>query len=119
MKDYKYKYFYNGVNISKRDYELIQFIQTGSNNFTEAYFVYEHRKIHKIGYDVRFYASWFNRTLKKIHRKGLLQEIPFVYKIAGGYVWENPGINASKANFECVTLHDAQMELKSEISKIL
>ena len=114
-----YKYFYNGVSISKRDYELMQFIQTGSNNFTEAYFVYENRKTNKIRYDTRFYASWFNRTLKRIQKKGLLREIPFVYKMGNGWVWANPGINASKANFECLTLHDAQMEMKAEINKII
>ncbi len=111
-------YKYNGVEVSKRDWELIQFIQTGSNNFTEAYYVYQNRKSRK-NYEIKFYASWFNRTLKRIHKKGLLREIPFVYKIANGYVWANPGINASKANFECLTLHDAQMELKSELNKIL
>lgn len=111
-------YKYNGVEVSKRDWELIQFIQTGSNNFTEAYYIYAGRKPRK-NPDVRFFASWFNRTLRKIHIKGLLAEIPFVYKIGNGYVWSNPGINASKANFECLTLHDAQMELKSELNKIL
>lgn len=118
MEKEKYKYFYNGVNVSKRDYELVQFIQTGSNEFTQAYYIYEKRKL-RSNYDIKFYASWFNRTLKKIHRKGLLEEIPFVYKMGNGWVWSNPGINASKANFECVTLHDAQMELKAEINKIL
>lgn len=111
-------YKYNGVEISKREYELIQFIQKGGNNFTEAYYIYKNRKPRK-SYDVQFFASWFNRTLKRIQKKGLLKEIPFVYKIAGGYVWGNPGINASKANFECHTLHDAQMEMKSEQNKIL
>lgn len=33
--------------------------------------------------------------------------------------WQNPGINASKANFECLTIHDAFMEEKSERNKIL
>lgn len=112
-------YKYNGVIVSKRDYELIRFIQTGSNNFTEAYFIYENRKIKTVSKSVQFYASWFNRTLKRIHTKNLLKEIPFVYKIAGGWVWANPGINASKANFECLTLHDAVMELKSEMNKII
>lgn len=114
MKIYKY----NGVEVSKRDWELIQFIQTGSNNFTEAYYVYENRKPRR-NPDLRFFASWFNRTLKRIHDKGLLQEIPFVYQVANGWIWMNPGINASKANFECLTLHDAQMELKAELSKII
>lgn len=111
-------YKYNGVEVSLRDYELIQFIQKGTNNFQDAYYIKENRKIKK-NPDLEFFASWFNRSLKRIQKKGLLREIPYVYKMAGGYVWENPGINASKANFECLTLHDAQMELKSELSKVL
>lgn len=118
MEKQLYKYFYNGVNISKRDYELIQFIQTGSNELPRAYWISEHRKP-RFG-DLRFYASWFNRSLKRIQNKGLLKEIPFAYRANGDcWVWANPGINASKANFECVTLHDAQMELKSEMNKII
>lgn len=111
-------YKYNGVEVSKRDYELIQFIQTGSNDFVDAYYVYENRKIRK-SFEQVFYASWFNRTLKRIQKKGLLKEIPYVYRMGGGFVWQNPGINASKANFECLTLHDAQMELKKEMNKII
>jgi hypothetical protein len=111
-------YKYNGVEISKRDWKLIQFIQTGNHNFTEAYYVYEKRKPRK-NYDVRFFASWFNRTLKNIQRKGILREIPYAYEVAEGWVWLNPGINASKANFQCLTLHDAQMELKAKMNKII
>lgn len=111
-------YKYNGIEISKRDYELIQFIQKGTNNFPDAYYIYKHRKPRK-NPDIQFFASWFNRSLKRIQKKDLLLEIPYVYKIAGGYVWSNPGINASKANFECFTLHDAQMEMKSEMNKMI
>jgi len=111
-------YKYNGVEISKRDWELIQFIQTGSNEFTNAYYVYKNRKP-KRNPDLRFFASWFNRTLKRIQKKGLLKEIPYVYEVAEGFIWANPGINASRANFECITLHDAEMELKAETNKII
>lgn len=113
----KQLYIYNGVEVSKRDFELIQFIQTGSNNFQEAYWISQHRKP-RFG-DMRFYASWFNRTLKNLHKKGILKEIPFVYQVSNGFIWANPGINASKANFECITLHDAEMEMKAERNKIL
>lgn len=111
-------YKYNGVEVSKRDYELIQFIQKGTHNFQDAYYIYEKRKPRK-SYDIRFFASWFNRTLKNLHKKSVLREIPYVYKMGNGWVWANPGINASKANFECFTLHDAQMEIKKEMSKII
>ena len=114
----KQLYIYNGVEVSKREYELIQFIQTGSNSFQQAYYVYNRRKP-RASFDALFYASWFNRTLKKLHEKGLLKEIPFVLRIGNGFAWENPGIKASKANFECITLHDAEMEIKAEINKML
>lgn len=111
-------YKYNGTVVSKRDYELIQFIQTGSNNFQGAYWIAEHRKP-RFG-DLRFYASWFNRSLKRIQAKGLLKDIPFAYNVNGDcYIWANPGINAAKANFECITLHDAEMEICAERNKIV
>jgi len=31
----------------------------------------------------------------------------------------NPGINASRANYQAITLHDAVMDQKREINKII
>lgn len=71
-------------------------------------------------------VSWFNSGLKALHSKGLFLEIPFIYRssvnFAGswyGYVWSNPGVNGSKANYQAFTLHDAQMEQHREMNKII
>jgi len=112
MKIYKF----NGVEISKRQNAFIRFIEKGTNDFVQAYTETE-RKI--TSRDIRFYASWFNTTLKLLHKKNLLFDIPYVYRMGGGWVWNNPGIRGNKANFECLTLQDAQMELKAEINKII
>jgi len=115
---------FDKIPVCKRELEVIRFLQTGSNNFWEAYYSYTGRK-RKFA-DVLSIVTWFNTTIKGLHSKGLFLEVPFIYhttvRIKGswyGYVWANPGINASKANFECFTLHDAQMEMKSEQNKIL
>lgn len=115
---------FDKIPVCKRELEVIRFLQTGSNNFWEAYYIYTQRK-----QNVRSalsIATWFNSTLKSLHSKGVFLEVPFVVKCTHswvgtwcGYFWLNPGINASKANFECFTLHDAQMEMKSEQNKIL
>lgn len=112
------------VEISKRESEVIKFLQTGSNEFYKAFYLYTGRK--QNFRNVLPIVTWFNSTIKSLHSKGLFLEIPFVYHTtknwAGswyGYMWANPGINASKANFECFTLHDAVMEHKSEMNKII
>ena len=84
---------YQGVQLSKKESELIQFLQTGSNDYKKAYYIYKHRS-RKIESDHRKIQSWFNRTLKKLHEKGIAKNIPFVFS----GMWANPGIEASKAN---------------------
>jgi uncharacterized linocin/CFP29 family protein len=85
---------YNGVQLSKKESELIQFLQTGSNDFLEAYYIYKHRK-RKTEHDQRKITSWFNRTLSRLHKKGIAKNIPFIWR---GIKWMNPGVEASKAN---------------------
>jgi len=115
---YKYK-IYQGTRLSKNQSDILEFIETGSNNFCDAYYLYRGRK-KRIDKPVIQIASWFNRHLKRIQKRGVLKEIPFIYSDGlGNFVWQNPGINASKANFECHTLHDSQMELKAEQNKII
>ena len=109
---------YNGIPISKKEAEVINFIEIGSNNFWDSYYVYSHRK-KRIDRPTLTITTWFNKVVKSLHNKNLLNEIPFVLQIGGGFVWQNPGINASKANFECLTLQEDTMELKSEMNKIL
>lgn len=84
---------YNGVQLSKKESELIEFLQTGSNEYRKAFYVFENRVI-KVENDHRKMQSWFNRTLCKLHTKGIALNIPFVFS----GMWVNPGIEASKAN---------------------
>lgn len=110
---------YQGVSLPKNQADFVDFIETGSNSFWEVYYFYKFRK-KRIGKPTIQIASWFNRQLKRIHKRGILKEIPFVYSDGlGNFIWANPGVNASKANFECLTLHDATMEMRSEQNKIL
>jgi len=110
---------YTGVEISKKEEEVIRFIESGSNNFWDSYYNYSSRK-KRIDRPSKTICSWFNRTIKTLHSKGLLEEVPFAFEIpGGGYIWINPGINASKANFECITIQDQFQENVSEYNKIL
>jgi hypothetical protein len=116
---------YQNIEVSKRELEVIQFLQTGSNNFWDAYYQYQGRK-QRLNRPTWTIATWFNKTIKSIHEKKLWLEIPFVYHSTNamwanmnGFVWSNPCLNGSKANFECFTLHDAQMEQKKEMAKII
>ena len=84
---------YQGVQLSKKESELIQFLQTGSNFYTKAFYVFE-KRVRNIEKDHRKSQSWFNCTLKKLHKKGIALNIPFVLR----GMWVNPGIEASKAN---------------------
>ena len=108
---------YQSVYLSKRQAEFMQFIETGSNNFWEAYFQC-HRK-DRIDRHIRFYASWFNRTLKQIQMKGILQDIPYVYIVGKNWIWANPGVKSSKANFQALTLQPDSMNTRSEINRII
>lgn len=114
---------YHNVELTKRESEIILFLQTGSNNFWDAYYNYEVRK-KRMDRPTLTISSWFNSTLKGLHQKKLFTFIPFVLILRGKannykFIWQNPGINASKANFEAFTLHDAVMEHRIELQKIL
>ncbi len=84
---------YQGFQLSKKESELIQFLQTGSNDFQRAFYIYKHRK--KSISDSRKITSWFNSTLKKLQQKSIALNIPFIWD---GIKWVNPGVEASKAN---------------------
>lgn len=112
---------YHGIELTKREAEVVLFLQTGSNEFWYAYYSYEHRK-KVIGRPTLTIATWFNCTIKSLHEKGLFLHIPFVYKInkySSKFIWANPGINASKSNFQAITLHDAYMEMELGKQKII
>lgn len=98
--------------------EVIRFLETGSNNFWDAYYNYEGRK--KRTYrPTKTITSWFNRIIKSLHKKGLFKEVPFVLFSNNIYIWINPGINASKANFECLTLQEDVQDLRYKMNKII
>lgn len=109
---------YHGIEICKRESEVISFLQTGSNNFWNAYYNYDARK-KRIDRPTLTTASWFNKTIKGLHQKKLMTFIPFVLKHGTKFIWMNPGVNASKANYQALTLHDAVMEHRIEVSKII
>lgn len=84
---------YHEVQLSKKESELIEFLQTGSNDYTKAFYVFENR-VRRFEKYHRKIQSWFNCTLKKLHTKRIALNIPFVF----GGMWVNPGIEASKAD---------------------
>lgn len=110
---------YQNVQLSKKETEVVAFLETGSNNFWEAYYNYEGRR-KRFDRPTLTTATWFNKVIASLHKHDIFKEIPFVLSYQKSmFIWQNPGINASKANFECLTLHDAFMEEKSERNKIL
>jgi hypothetical protein len=111
---------YQGVEICKREEEVIRFIETGSNNFWDSYYNYSSRK-KRLNRPTLTIKSWFNKTIRGLQDKELLMEIPFVLGGDKGlpYIWANPGLNASKANFECITLQDDFQEQKGQYNKII
>lgn len=111
------KRIYQGVQISQRQGKLVDFLQKGNNRFWEAF-----SQVKKKNVSIKseqFYASWFNRTLKQLQSKGLFLDIPFAYKVEGGYIWANPGVKGSKSNFQATIFHDAEMKFKSLLNKII
>jgi len=110
---------YQGIEICKREGEVISFLQTGSNNFWNAYYNYHSRKL-RGNRPTLTICSWFNYTIKTLHQKKLFLNVHFVLKFGSyNFSWINPGVNASRANFQALTLHDTQMKMKAEIKKII
>ena len=95
--------------MSKKESELIQFLQTGSNDFTKAFYIYSHRKVN-IETDQRKMTSWFNRTLSRLHKKNIALNIPFIWN---GIKWSNPGIEASKDNLVIEQITDHLREINA------
>lgn len=110
---------YRNVQLSKKQTEVINFLETGSNNFWEAYYNYEARK-KRMDRPTLTTATWFNKVIRSLHDLGIFKEIPFVLRYQNNmFIWQNPGVNSSKANFQALTLHDAFMEEKGERNKII
>lgn len=110
---------YLKVELSKKEFEFIKFLETGSNNFVEAYFLYKSRKLHYRA-DLRVITSWFNKTLDSLHKKKLCENVPFIYKLRDGkYLWSNPGISSNKADFVALTLQTEDMKFYALSNKII
>jgi hypothetical protein len=110
---------YRNVKLSKKETEVVDFLETGSNNFWEAYYNYEGRK-KRLDRPTLTTATWFNKVIRSLHRRDIFKEIPFILRYHGGlFIWQNPGINASKANFQALTLQDAYVEERQERMKII
>lgn len=101
---------YQGVQLSKKESELIEWLQKGEHNWDAAFYVYANRKKKKVSDGLKE-RSWFNRTLQSLHKKGLCKNVGFVF---AGLPWRNPGIKASKADFVALTLQETNLQTKNE-----
>lgn len=104
---------YQGVQLSKKENELVQWLMKGEHTFQDAFYMYQQRRKKKSIGTGLVEKMWFNSTLDKLHKKGLCKNIPFVYR---GIVWKNPGIEASKANFVAESIQRTNTEA-NEIQK--
>jgi hypothetical protein len=106
---------YQSVQLSKKESELVQWLQKGEHDWFQAFYVYaDRRKSSKP--DTRKERSWFNRTLSSLYAKYLCKNIPF---IIDGIKWRNPGITTNKANFVALTLQETNVELASQINRAI
>lgn len=112
-------YFYQGVEVSKNEMCLIEFLMTGSDCWVDAYYFNTNRKKpRKINAnDLQKHKSWFNSTLKKLHKKGIMKRIPFVIfsKNSLIYLWANP-LKQNANNFKEFIL---QSDVKPKTSPII
>lgn len=111
MKDRQYQ----GVQLSKKESELVAWLQKGEHDWYQAFYMYANRrkssKPEQNGIKER---TWFNRTLDRLHKKGLCKTIPF---IQWGIKWRNPGITANKANFVALTIQETNYENKQDFKR--
>jgi hypothetical protein len=106
---------YQGVQLSKKESELIQWLQKGEHDWFQAFYVHKDRSKVTTATGLK-QRSWFNRTLMMLHNKGLCKNIPF---IMNGIKWRNPGITANKANFVALTLQETNIQNAQELNWIL
>lgn len=100
---------YQGVALSKKESELVEWLQKGQDSYQDAFYMYPDRRNKKSITNGLKEKVWFNRTLNRLHVKGLCKNIPFVLK---GLAWRNPGIEASKANFVAMSIQQHNHEQK-------
>lgn len=107
---------YQGVQLSKKESELVQWLMRGEHTFQDAFYMYPVRRKKKVISGSITEKMWFNSTLEKLHNKKLCKNIPFVRK---GLAWRNPGIEASKANFVAETIQRTNHEGNEMVKKII
>jgi hypothetical protein len=105
---------YQGVQLSKKESELIQWLQKGEHDWFNAFYVYVNRKKNLKATTSLKERSWFNKTLAGLHAKKLCLNIPF---ILNGLKWRNPGIAANKANFVALSIQQVNHEAVGELHR--
>lgn len=71
---------YQGVQLSKKEIELITWLQKGKHDWINAFYIYaQRRKIGGIKTQSLKEQSWFNKTLRGLKLKGLCKNIPFIH----------------------------------------
>lgn len=109
---------YQGVQLSKKESELVQWLQKGDHSWHDAFYMYANRRKVKAFKNNRIKErTWFNRTLANLHTKGLCKNIPFV--IYGGLPWRNPGITSNKASFVALTLQQDNLAESEMFKKVI
>jgi len=107
---------YQGVQLSKKESELITWIQKGSNNYTQAFYEYPNRrKKGGIKTTSQKETSWFNKTLKGLKSKGFCLNVPFALPLLA---WFNPGITNDTSQLKSETLQEDFQENRIERKKI-
>lgn len=107
---------YQGVKLSKKENELVQWLMKGEHSYQDAFYMYpDRRKKKSIGTGLSE-KMWFNSTLERLHLKGLCKNIPFVIR---GITWRNPGIEANKANFVALSVQMTNSEANEMVKKIV
>jgi hypothetical protein len=107
---------YQGVQLSKKESELVQWLMKGEHTFQDAFYMYPSRRKKKSIGTGLIEKMWFNSTLEKLHKKSLCKNVPFVVR---WFQWRNPGIEASKANFVALSIQTTNAEANQLSKKIV
>lgn len=107
---------YHGVQLSKKESELVQWLFKGEHTYQDAFYMYPQRRKKKSIASTLTEKMWFNSTLDRLQKKGLCKNVPFVVK---GLAWRNHGIEASKANFVALSIQTTNAEANQMQKRIL
>ncbi len=112
---------YQGIKLTKKESEWVEWFMKGSNQWVEAYQIYPARRLPKQQFHAmrnlhKTAKSWFNKVLGMLQRKDLMLHVPFIFK---GIAWIHPGVEGTKSNFVALSLNDASKEFKAEKAKVI